>query len=110
VKRKTAQSRFGRALTCVREWCRRNRHLPVVVQHQTLSQKLRGHYAYFGITGNGNAIGRFLYEVTCAWRLWLNRRSQRAKMTWPKFEKLLERYPLPKPIVVQSIYRHAANP
>jgi RNA-directed DNA polymerase len=110
VKRKTAPSRFGRALTRVREWCRCNRHLPVAVQHQNLSQKLRGHYAYFGITGNGNAIGRFLYEVTRAWRLWLDRRSQRAKMTWPRFEKLLERYPLPKPIVVQSIYRHAAKP
>lgn len=110
VKRKTAQSRFGRALKRVCEWCRCNRHLPVPVQHQSLSQKLRGHYAYFGITGNGNALGRFLYEVTRSWRLWLDRRSQRAKMTWPRFEKLLERYPLPKPIVVHSVYRHAAKP
>jgi|SRR5665213_192520 len=110
VRRKTAPSRFGRALKRVGEWCRSNRHLPVAVQHHLLSQKLRGHYGYFGITGNGNALGRFLYEVTQVWHRWLDRRSQRAKMSWPRFENLLERYPLPPPVVVHSIYRQAAKP
>jgi group II intron reverse transcriptase/maturase len=110
VRRKTAPGRFGRALNRVGEWCRVNRHLPVVVQHHHLSQKLQGHYGYFGITGNSNALGRFFFEVSRVWRRWLDRRSQRAQMTWPRFEKLLVRYPLPPPVVVHSIYRHAAKP
>jgi RNA-directed DNA polymerase len=110
VRRKTAPSRFGRALQRVNEWCRRNRHLPVAIQQQSLSRKLKGHYGYFGITGNAAALGGFFYEVKLVWRLWLDRRSQRAKMTWPRFQKLLERYPLPSPVVVHSVYRSTANP
>ena len=31
------------------------------------------------------------------WRKWLDRRSQRARMSWERMTKLLERYPLPRP-------------
>jgi len=105
VKRKTARSRFGRALLRVSEWCRTHLHHKVAEQHRHLVQALRGHYGYFGITGNASALSRFLYEVRRVWRTWLDRRSGRGTMPWPRFERLLERYPLPAPIVVHSIYR-----
>ncbi len=44
------------------------------------------------------------------WKQWLARRSQRARMTWDKFFKLLRRYPLPPPRTVHSILRYAAKP
>jgi hypothetical protein len=31
-------------------------------------------------------------------------------MTWPRYAKLVERYPLPPAVVVHSIYRRATNP
>ena len=71
---------------------------------------LRGHYGYYGITGNGAAVGRFFHEVTNAWRKWLGRRSQRAHLTWARLLALLARYPLPPPRVVHSIYTRTANP
>jgi group II intron reverse transcriptase/maturase len=95
VKRKTAPGRFGRALRRIAEWCRRHRHLPVEQQQQALAQKLRGHFGYFGITGNSEAINRFRELVIGVWRKWLGRRSQRAYMDWDRMHKLLERYPLP---------------
>lgn len=104
VKRKTSKSRFTRSIKRVREWCAKNRHLPIEEQHRTLTQKLRGHYAYFGITGNGDAIGRFAFEVRCAWHYWLERRSQRGKMSWDRFNVILKRLPLPPPRIVHSIY------
>ncbi len=52
VKRKTAKTRFRRAMSTVWEWCRAHRHLPLPEQHQKLSAKLRGHYSYYGITSN----------------------------------------------------------
>ena len=52
VKRKTSKSRFSRGLRSIAEWCRLDRHQPLGEQQQTLSQKLRGHFAYYGITGN----------------------------------------------------------
>lgn len=95
VKRKTAKDRFSRALRRVAQWCRRFRHEPVVQQWRELVQKIRGHVGYFGITGNAAAVSRFREQVLSVWRRWLDRRSQRARMTWDKFAKLLERYPLP---------------
>ena len=52
VRRKTATGRLSRALRNITLWCRRYRHEPVGWQHAQLSRKLRGHYAYYGITGN----------------------------------------------------------
>ncbi len=55
----------------IAQWCRANRHLPISEQHAKLSQKVRGHYAYYGITGNARALGWFLMAVSRAWRKWL---------------------------------------
>lgn len=109
VQRKTSSSRFSRALKRISEWCRVNRHRSVAEQHKMLSLKVRGHYSYFGITGNSRAIGRFLHEVERQWRRWLDRRSSRAKMTWDRFCLLLRRYPIPPPRVVRSVYALAAK-
>lgn len=95
VKQTTASSRFRRALKRVAAWCRQHRHLPVGQQQQTLAQKLRGHFRYFGITGNSKAISRFRELVIGIWCKWLGRRSQRGRITFDHRHKLLERYPLP---------------
>jgi len=110
VKRKTAGSRFGRAVKRVYEWCRTYRHAPVPWQHEQLGRKLRGHDNYYGITGNRKALARFRHAVRRAWRTWLNRRSAKARMTWECFERLVERYPLPAPVVRHQLRPRAANP
>jgi group II intron reverse transcriptase/maturase len=97
VMLKTAKSRFSRGIAAIRDWCRRNRHLPVRIQQTTLSRKVRGHYAYFGIVGNGNALRRFSRAVYRVWRAWLNRRSQKARVTWKRMRSIWARYPLPLP-------------
>jgi len=105
VRRETAASRFRGALRKIAQWCRRFRHQPIAEQHQTLRQKLQGHFGYYGITGNGKALQRFRYEVVRLWRYWLSRRHRRAGMPWPRFQSLMQRYPLPAAIVVHSVYR-----
>ncbi len=110
VKRKTASKRLSRAIRSIADWCRRNRHRPVCQQHHTLSQKVRGHFAYYGITANGRSLANFLNAVTRCWRKWLNRRDRQRMMDWDKFNRLLKRYPLPPVRIVHSAYAHAANP
>jgi len=104
IKRQTARSRLRRALKQIALWCQTHRHRPVIEQHHSLNLKLRGHYGYYGITGNGRALQRFEQRVQDIWREWLNRRSQRRRMTWDRFKKLLQRYPLLPPRVTQSVY------
>ena len=75
VKPKTARQRVSRGLKRIAEWCRRNRHRPVAEQHKELCQKLRGHFAYYGITGNGLWLKQFRQGVRRIWQKWLHRRS-----------------------------------
>jgi len=103
VRQKTASSRLTRAVFKMRTWCRFNRHLPVAEQQQALNRKLRGHYSYYGITGNGDALGGFFQEVRRIWRKWLDRRGKRGSMCWERFEQLLGRYPLLGPRVVHGL-------
>jgi group II intron reverse transcriptase/maturase len=110
VKRCTAASRLRRAIKTVASWCRFNRHRPLPEQHQTLWQKLRGHFAYYGITGNGGALHQFRDAVIRAWRKWLSRRSRGRRLSWAQVSRMLERYPLPPALVVHSVYRPVANP
>jgi group II intron reverse transcriptase/maturase len=110
VKRKTAPDRFRRAVRTIALWCRRFRHQPITDQHRTLWQKRRGHFNYYGITCNGKALQRFRYEVTRLGRTWLSRRHRRGPLPWPQFNALWQRFPLPPPLVVHSVYRQAAKP
>jgi len=110
VKRKTAQGRLSRALKTIAQWCRRHRHDPIVEQHQTLSQKMRGHYGYYGITGNGSALQGFRNAVVGIWRKWLARRRRHGFLSWAAFGRLLKRYPLPAARVVHSVYRLGSEP
>jgi group II intron reverse transcriptase/maturase len=111
VKLKTAKDRFTRAVRSIDKWCHDNRHLSIAEQQQKLNQKLRGHYAYYGVTGNSGSINRFRQEVENRWRKWLNRRNNIRSMHWQKFCALLRRYPLaPARAVRSKLLPHAAKP
>jgi hypothetical protein len=103
VMRKTASKRLSRAVRSIAEWCCENRHRPVCEQHAKLSQKVRGHYAYYGITGNFRMLKAFLLAVQRTWRWWLSRRNRRRDLDWERFKRLLIRYGLPPPRGVHSV-------
>jgi hypothetical protein len=109
VKRRTSKSRFRRSMTALAQWCRKNRHEALAAQHATLSQKLRGHFAYYGITGNAEALNRFRRGVIGLWRKWLSRRHRASPIPWERMYRLLEHYPLPPAVVVHSVYRQPAK-
>ena len=98
VKRTTADSRFRRAVGKIAAWCRLNRHRPMREQAQTLAQKLRGHYRYYGVIGNLRSLQRFHYAVVCLWRKWLSRRKRRGQLPWSKYLALLRVFVLPWPV------------
>ena len=110
VKRKTAQGRLSRALRTIAQWCRLHRHQPLAEQHKTLVQKLRGHFGYFGITGNGLSLRWFRDAVIRIWKKWLARLRRRGFLSWAIFGRLLQRYALPPAVVVHSVYRRVSEP
>jgi RNA-directed DNA polymerase len=97
IFRKTAADRLSRAVHAIAHWCRDNRHRPVSEQWRMLCQKVRGHYGYYGLPANWSRLSAFLRAVGAAWHKWLNRRSSRRWLTWPRWQALLQRFPLPPP-------------
>jgi len=107
VRRKTASKKLREKLKNLNEWCSKNRGLPLSLQHEKLCQKLKGHYAYYGITGNARSLGIYLFYLRRTWKKWLNRRSWRGhKLTWERYAEMLKHsFPLPPPKIVHSIYK-----
>ena len=110
MKRVTSRKKFRAKLADLKDWLKRMRVRPTVWILEQAGLKLRGHYAYFGVTDNEAGIARFYREVTKLLYKWLNRRSQRRSYTWAEFEELLRQFPLPRPRVrVHLFYRSANN-
>lgn len=70
----------------------------------TFCAKLRGHGQYYGVSFNSAQIQKFYWEATRIFFKWINRRSQRKSFTWEKFEKFMERFPLPKAKICHKLY------
>jgi len=105
VGRKTSRKKFRMKCKEMNDYLKRVRNLEKVKEWwPTLGAKLRGHYQYYGVSGNVRALDRY-YSLTMRMILkWLNRRSQRKSFSWKGFMKYLEHYPLPKPRIVHNLY------
>jgi RNA-directed DNA polymerase len=105
IYQRTAKARYARALRSVHDWCKKYRHRPVPEQHRRLCRMMLGHYAYYGITGNGRRLRWYAHRVECTWRMWLSRRTRGNPIRWDRFTQLLAKHPLPRPRIV---HRYAA--
>lgn len=104
---KTAKDRLARSLDAFKHQCRRMRHWALREQHERLCRMLRGHYAYYGITGNGGSLSSLHHAVLRLWHKWLSRRSRQSTsyLSWEAFCRILERFPLPPPRIVHRYVR-----
>jgi RNA-directed DNA polymerase len=100
VRQSTAKNRFARALASVADWCRHNLHRAIGEQHLHLSRVMRGHFAYYGITGNGRRLRWYAHQVERIWQKWLSRRGQQGSFLWTRLHEFLQRRPLPSAKIV----------
>ncbi len=99
VGRRTEKSRLKRSISSMKSLITKLRHTPLKHQANQINLVLMGHYRYYGIGGNYSQIAKF-YRIST--RLWLNglrSRTQRHHLTWEKFNRILNVFPLSKPKV-----------
>lgn len=101
---KTRKARLSRAKRALNDFCRSHRHKPVKEQHKALVSRIRGHFNYFGVNDNTDCLSVLRNEAIHTWHKWLNRRSQRAKKNWERFNDLLKDFPLPEPKVYVDLW------
>ncbi len=97
MKRKTVGKRLIAKVVAYKVWLKANRTLPTAEIMKATAAKLRGHFAYYGVTDNSKCLQSFAYWVNQTLYKWLNRRGKRGCYTWEKFNQLLALYPLPRP-------------
>jgi group II intron reverse transcriptase/maturase len=103
MRRLTSRKKFAAKLQEFKEWLKASRTLSTRALMEMAASKMRGHYAYYGVSDNGRGISRFHHEATALLHKWLNRRGRRGCVTWDKFQLLLRKFPLPKPRVTVNL-------
>lgn len=104
VKRKTSRKKFKAKLKVFAEWLYHNMHTEIGELIKQVNAKLIGHYHYYGVTDNSNAIRAFGYRIRRKMFEVLNRRSQKKSLTWEGFAKLEKRFPLARARIYINIY------
>jgi len=105
VGRKTSRKKYTAKCRAMNAWLRAIRNQVKTKEWwKILIAKLRGHFQYYGVSENYKGIAGFYKFTIRMVRKWMNRRSQKRKMSWDRFTKYLEHYPLPKPKIVHSFY------
>jgi RNA-directed DNA polymerase len=95
LRRITISKRLRVKLREVNDQLKRRRHQPIPVQGQWLRSVVQGHFAYYAVPGNLDAVSGFRFQVTRHWLKALRRRSQRTRITWARMNRIATRW-LPK--------------
>jgi len=103
--RRTSKKKYVSKCKNMNQWLKKTRNLIKTKEWwKVLEAKLRGHYQYYGVSGNYAALARFYNNTLKQVHKWLNRRSQKSRMSWRDFNKYLTHYPLPKPKIRHNFY------
>jgi len=88
LKRITVPKRMQAKLSEINIELKRRRHLPIPVQGKWLGSVVRGHFAYYAVPGNSDAMIAFHDQVTRHWHRSLRRRSQRSNLSWKRMSRI----------------------
>jgi len=90
--RRTMRARLTGKIQEVTLEMRRRMHQPIEQQGRWLEAVVRGHYAYYGVPTNIQALGAFQKAVAKVWFKSLRRRSQRRRLNWQRMHHLATRW------------------
>lgn len=103
--RKTSRRKFILKIKAMNQWLKWIRNQVKLIEWwKTLKQKLMGHYRYYGMSGNYEALKEFYSLTIKLLYKWINRRSQKKSFNWVQFYRFVKFNPLPQPKIYHSIY------
>jgi len=92
ILRVTVKKRMRATLKAIRAKLRSKMHDDIPTVGKWLGRVVQGYFNYFGVPGNGYCLTSFRSEICRAWRRRLKRRSQRHRLSWERFNRLVNRY------------------
>lgn len=109
VMKRTARKRLQGAKQRIKAWIKGHRHLPGRRFIRELNRRLVGHYNYYGLRSNEQALHSFYqWAIGCAFK-WLNRRGgKRSSFTWSQFNRALKQLDIALPRTTERQRAHVA--
>ena len=102
---KTAKKKLAMSIMQTKEWLKKIRNRYRIKEWwPTLAAKLRGHYNYYGVSGNMRCLRQVYSRVIRLVYKWVNRRSQKKSMDWRRYLEYLKMHPLPLPKIYHNLY------
>ena len=96
ILRRTIKKRMRAKVKEIKEELTKRMHDTIQDVGQWLKAVVTGHYRYYGVPGNTDAMGDFRFQISQRWIRVLRRRGQKGLMTWDRMRKLIDRW-LPPP-------------
>jgi RNA-directed DNA polymerase len=110
LRRITDSKRVRRKLLAVKREMAKRMHHPVPEQGRWLASVLSGHYRYYAVPDNIEALSAFRYRIIRHWLKSLRRRSQKHRMAWTRMDRLAAQWlPLPRILHPWPEQRFAAS-
>jgi len=94
---KTEKTRLRRSIAKLTKLMLAIRHQTLRAQAKAIDLNLAGHYRYYGVAGNSAAMEKVHRFVLQNWRRTLSSRSQRGRVNWKRYGKILDAFPIRKP-------------
>jgi len=92
IIRKTIKKRIRAKLKEIGVNLKRRRHEPIAVLGKWLRSVVQGYFNYYAVPGNIFSLGEFRTQINRIWFKALKRRSQRYKLNWVRFNKIVEQW------------------
>lgn len=99
LKRVTSKKKMRAKLKSVKTEMRRRMHQPTPEQGRWLASVLAGHYRYYAVPDNIDALQAFRAGVVFNWHRSLSRRSQKGYLPWKDMWQIADRW-LPQPRIL----------
>lgn len=98
LRRVTARKKLVAKLADLRKEIRRRAFKARKDVGKWLTKVVTGHFRYYGVPGNYDAMAAFRARVIETWYRALGRLSQRSRITWTRMRKLADQW-LPRPTI-----------
>jgi RNA-directed DNA polymerase len=97
LTRLTDAKRMRAKLLAIKRELWKRMHHPIPEQGRWLARVLAGHYNYYAVPDNIEALSAFRYLLIRHWLRSLRRRSQKHRMDWARMDRLADQWlPLPR--------------
>ncbi len=96
IWRHTIKKKMQKKLKEIKDELKKRMHDSIQTTGQWLKAVVTGHYRYYGVPGNYEAMNDFRHLIGQRWKQSLKRRSQKANITWERMGKLIDRW-IPQP-------------